>query len=123
MVFLDKFLIQLLVAFMFPTNISQLQIPIFCVLMIQAESQPKPAVILWQDHKSGVDPNTCWAWTDLTGITGIHNDEQTHQNHKFRAETYSINIIYSIKAGSFFLPVTQSWFDPGIFCLAYLHTD
>lgn len=66
MVFLDKFLIQLLVAFMFPTNISQVQIPILCVLMIQAESQPKPAVILWF-----CDKTTSQGWIPTPAEPGL----------------------------------------------------
>lgn len=54
---------------------------------------------------------------------GLHDDTHIHQNHMFRAEIhYSINTS-SRDTGGFFLPVTQSWLDQEIFCLAYPHTD
>jgi len=53
----------------------------------------------------------------------LHDDTHTHQNYSFRAEIYYNININPRDTGVFFLPVTQSWLDQEIFCLAYLHTD
>lgn len=54
---------------------------------------------------------------------GVHDNTYVHQNYAFRAEIYYNVNISPQDTGVFFLPVTQSWLDREIFCLAYLHTD